>query len=73
MSALTTIDFPVEPPCEAPYFELPRENGINDSCETYISQTRQDSNTHALILEEILDHYGTESQKDVWPSGLTQG
>ena len=73
LSDLTTIDFPVEPLCEVHYFELPRGDGLNDSCETYISQTRQDSNTHGLILEEIFDHYGTEPKKDIWVSNLTQG
>jgi hypothetical protein len=73
LSVLTTIDFPVEPLCELPCFELPRRTGINDSSETYISQTRRDSNTHGLILEEILDHYGTQSKKDIWPSSFGQG
>jgi hypothetical protein len=73
LSVLTTIDFPVEPLCEVPCFELPRRTGINDSSETYISQTRRDLNTHGLILEEILDHYGTQSKKDIWPSSFGQG
>ncbi|KAE9366222.1 hypothetical protein N431DRAFT_386458 [Stipitochalara longipes BDJ] len=65
-------NFPVEPLSEASYFELPRRNGINDSCETYISQTRKDANTHGLILGEILNHYSTQSNKAIWSTSVTE-
>lgn len=65
-------NFPIEPPSEELSFELPRENGINDSYGTYISQIIQDSNAHRSIIEGIFDFYGSQPSKDIWLTSQTQ-
>ena len=68
-----SIGLSIEPPSEELSFELQRENGINDSYGTYISQVIQDQNAHRSIIEGIFDFYGSQPSKDIWLTSQTQG
>lgn len=68
-----SIGLSIEPLSEELSFELQREDGINDSYGTYISQVIQDQNAHRSIIEGIFDFYGSQPSKDIWLTSQTQG
>jgi len=73
------VGFPNESTCKDISFELPREDGTNDSYSTYIAEVTQNPSTQMKIMEEILDSYGPLPNQDKlfsdsdWVTSLDQG
>jgi len=74
-----SVGFPNESARKDLSFELPREDGTNDSYSAYVQGVNQNPSTQMKIMEEILDSYGPLPNQDTmlldydWATSLEQG